>query len=68
MSLDTRLRVSNDNAIAEALFRTAEPRAKFPSRGFLKLDQTRGWAARRVSLHNRDHRYSGQDHALLATP
>jgi len=40
----SRPRVSNDNAHAEALFRTAKYRPQFPARGFDTLDGARLWA------------------------
>ncbi len=44
----SRPRVSDDNAFAEALFRTAKYRPDFPSRGFADLQDARAWAARFV--------------------
>ena len=40
-----RPRVSDDNAYAESLFRTAKYRPEFPTEGFPSLDETRAWAA-----------------------
>jgi putative transposase len=37
----SRPRVSDDNAYAESLFRTAKYRPEFPARGFIDLDDTR---------------------------
>ncbi len=74
----SRPRVSDDNAYAESLFRTAKYRPEFPARGFADLDQTRIWAAGFVRWYNHDHRHSGiryvspaqrhagEDHAILA--
>ena len=74
----SRPRVSDDNAYAEALFRTAKYRPEFPAKGFDDLDAARAWAARFVHWHNVDHRHSGiryvspaqrhagEDHAILA--
>jgi transposase InsO family protein len=41
----SRPRVSDDNAYAEALFRTAKYRPEFPSAGFADLAGARQWAA-----------------------
>ena len=40
----SRPRVSDDNAFAEALFRTAKYRPEFPLKGFADLDTARQWA------------------------
>lgn len=55
----SRPRVSDDNAYAEALFRTAKYRPEFPDKGFESLDQARTWAADFVHWYNVDHRHSG---------
>lgn len=44
----SRPRVSDDNAYAEALFRTAKYRPEFPAHGFADLEQARLWGARFV--------------------
>jgi transposase InsO family protein len=74
----SRPRVSDDNAYAESLFRTAKYRPEFPAKGFASLDQARAWAAEFVRWYNVDHRHSsiryvspqqrhaGQDKAVLA--
>jgi putative transposase len=74
----SRPRVSDDNAYAEALFRTVKYRPEFPARGFADLDDARRWAARFVHWYNHDHRHSairyvspaqrhdGRDQAILA--
>lgn len=74
----SRPRVSDDNAYAESLFRTAKYRPEFPTRGFVELDEARAWAAGFVRWYNFDHRHSGiryvspaqrhagHDHAILA--
>lgn len=73
----SRPRVSDDNAFAESLFRTAKYRPEFPSNGFDDLDAARAWAADFVRWYNHDHRHSGiryvtpaqrhagDDHAIL---
>ena len=74
----SRPRVSDDNAYAEALFRTAKYRPEFPAKGFADLDEARAWASGFVRWYNHDHRHSGiryvspaqrhagDDHAILA--
>jgi hypothetical protein len=55
----SRPRVSDDNAYAEALFRTAKYRPEFPAKGFADLDAAREWAVRFVQWCNYEHRHSG---------
>lgn len=55
----SRPRVSDDNAYAEALFRTAKYRPEFPARGFVDLEQARTWAAAFVHWYNVEHHHSG---------
>jgi transposase InsO family protein len=55
----SRPRVSDDNAFAEALFRTAKYRPEFPLNGFADLDSARNWAGRFVHWYNQEHRHSG---------
>lgn len=55
----SRPRVSDDNAYAESLFRTAKYRPEFPTKGFADLDAARAWAAAFVHWYNHDHRHSG---------
>lgn len=55
----SRPRVSDDNAYAESLFRTAKYRPEFPVRGFAHLDEARIWAARFTHWYNVEHRHSG---------
>jgi len=74
----SRPRVSDDNAYAESLFRTAKYRPEFPTKGFADLGEARTWAAGFVRWYNHDHRHSGiryvspaqrhagEDHAILA--
>ena len=74
----SRPRVSDDNAYAEALFRTAKYRPEFPARGFADLEAARSWASGFVHWYNVEHRHSGiryvspaqrhagEDHAILA--
>lgn len=74
----SRPRVSDDNAYAESLFRTAKYRPEFPAKGFADLNEARTWAAEFVRWYNHDHRHSGiryvspaqrhagEDHTILA--
>jgi len=55
----SRPRVSDDNAYAEALFRTAKYRPDFPAAGFADLAEARAWAAAFVHWYNHEHRHSG---------
>jgi transposase InsO family protein len=55
----SRPRVSDDNAYAESLFRTAKYRPEFPTKGFVDLEAARTWAATFVRWYNHDHRHSG---------
>jgi hypothetical protein len=55
----SRPRVSNDNAYAEALFKTAKYRPEYPKRGFTTLDEAREWAGDFVHWYNHEHRHSG---------
>ncbi len=55
----SRPRVSDDNAFAESLFRTAKYRPEFPSTGFACLADARDWAHRFVHWYNHEHRHSG---------
>jgi putative transposase len=55
----SRPRVSDDNAYAESLFRTAKYRPEFPAQGFETLGEARAWAAEFVRWYNVDHRHSG---------
>ena len=73
----SRPRVSDDNAYAEALFRTAKYRPEFPATGFADLEDARIWASGFVRWYNHEHRHSGiryvspaqrhagDDHAIL---
>ena len=73
----SRPRVSDDNAYAESLFRTAKYRPEFPAQGFADLEAARAWATGFVHWYNVDHRHSGiryvspsqrhegEDHAIL---
>jgi putative transposase len=55
----SRPRVSDDNAFAEALFRTAKYRPEFPADGFTDLDAARAWAMRFTHWYNFEHQHSG---------
>ena len=55
----SRPRVSDDNAYAESLFRTAKYRPEFPAKGFDDLHAARAWASAFVRWYNVEHRHSG---------
>jgi transposase InsO family protein len=73
----SRPRVSDDNAYAESLFRTAKYRPEFPVKGFATLEAARQWGAAFVHWYNVEHKHSGiryvspqqrhagEDHAIL---
>jgi len=74
----SRPRVSNDNAYAEAMFRTVKYRPAYPERGFAGLEAARDWVSEFVAWYNNSHRHSalkyvtpaqrhrGADHVILA--
>ena len=74
----SRPRVSDDNAFAESLFRTAKYRPEVPTKGFETLLAARQWGAQFVHWYNLEHKHSGiryvsphqrhtgEDHAILA--
>jgi transposase InsO family protein len=51
----SRPRVSNDNAYAEALFRTAKYCPLWPERPFETIEQARAWVLRFVAWYNEEH-------------
>jgi len=55
----SRPRVSDDNAYAESLFRTAKYRPEFPATGFASLEDARAWGAAFVRWYNLEHKHSG---------
>ena len=55
----SRPRVSNDNAYAEALFRTLKYCPAFPARGFAAEAEARQWASAFVYWYNHEHLHSG---------
>jgi transposase InsO family protein len=55
----SRPRVSNDNAYAEALFRTAKYCPMWPQRPFDTLEEARAWVDKFVRWYNEEHRHSG---------
>ena len=54
----SRPRVSNDNALSEALFRTTKYRPDFPHDGFESLEKARQWCATFVQWYNEEHKHS----------
>ncbi|ANB01569.1 transposase [Ectothiorhodospira sp. BSL-9] len=73
----SRPRVSNDNAYAEALFRTCKYVPGYPAKGLESLDKAREWVHGFVRWYNHEHRHSairfvtpaerhrGEDKAIL---
>ena len=73
----SRPRVSNDNAFAEASFRTLKYRPNYPSQPFASLEAAQAWVERFVQWYNTEHRHSairyvtpdqrhyGQEQAIL---
>jgi len=73
----SRPRVSNDNAFAEASFRTLKYRPNYPSQPFASLEAAQAWVAQFVEWYNTEHRHSairyvtpdqrhyGQEQAIL---
>ena len=55
----SRPRVSDDNAYAEAIFRTCKYRPSYPAQGFESLGQAREWVLEFVRWYNHAHRHSG---------
>ena len=55
----SRPRVSNDNAFAESLFRTAKYCPLWPERPFDTLEEARQWVQRFVQWYNEEHCHSG---------
>lgn len=54
----SRPRVSNDNAHAEALFRTAKYHPSLPEKPFEDVQSARKWTADFVHWYNEEHRHS----------
>lgn len=55
----SRARVSNDNAYAEAVFKTFKYRPGFPTKGFVNIANAREWVLGFVKWYNQEHRHSG---------
>lgn len=55
----SRPRVSDDNAICEAIFRTLKYRPGFPRKPFSSLEEARTWVADFVAWYNGEHLHSG---------
>jgi transposase InsO family protein len=74
----SRPRVSDDNAICEAIFRTLKYRPGYPRKPFASLEAARAWVAGFVDWYNNEHlhssikyvtpddRHEGRDGAILA--
>jgi len=55
----SRPRVSNDNPISEALFRTVKYRPEYPKGSFKSLEDAQKWFAWFVAWYNEEHQHSG---------
>lgn len=55
----SRPSVSNDNAHAEAIFRTCKYRPSYPRGGFSDAQTARKWVAEFVAWYNQEHLHSG---------
>lgn len=55
----SRPRVSDDNAYAEALFRTGKYCPLWPNQAFASLEEARAWVLRFTRWYNHEHRHSG---------
>ncbi len=55
----SRPRVSNDNAYAEALFRTCKYRPNYPRKPFDTVEEARVWTLEFVQWYNNRHKHSG---------
>jgi transposase InsO family protein len=74
----SRPRMSDDNAMCEAIFRTLKYRPGFPRKPFTSVDEARRWVADFVAWYNGEHlhsalryvtpsgRHDGRDAAILA--
>ncbi len=61
-----RPRVSNDNAHAETLFRTAKYCPMWPEKPFNSIEVARAWVQRFVNWYNHEHRHSGLNYVTPA--
>ncbi|WP_155736434.1 integrase core domain-containing protein, partial [Stutzerimonas frequens] len=61
-----RARVSNDNAYAEALLRSAKYSPLWPERPFVTLEQATNWVNTLVAWYNHEHRHSALKFVTLA--
>jgi transposase InsO family protein len=62
----SRPRVSNDNAFAEALFRTVKYHPKMPEEGFANAEDARTWAHSFFGYYNNKHNHSSLRHVTPA--
>ena len=54
-----RPHTSNDNAFAEAIFKTAKYRPNYPKKGFETLQEAQEWVMKFVTWYNEVHLHSG---------
>lgn len=57
-SSHSRPRVSNDNAFIESMFRTLKYSPRWPSQGFVTLEEARAWANEFMDWYNNKHKHS----------
>ena len=62
----SRPRVSNDNAHAETVFRTAKYSPLWPEKPFDTLEEAQAWVQRFVDWYNNEHRHSGLNYVTPA--
>ncbi len=55
----SRPRVSNDNALPEALFKTLKYRPDFSPDGYESIEAARQWCSTFVNWYNEEHKHSG---------
>jgi len=59
MPSNSRPRVSNDNAYAEAIFKTLKYRPGYPRKGLASLEDARTWVLKFARWYNKEHHHSG---------
>ena len=59
MPSNSRPRVSNDNAYAEAIFKTLKYRPGYPRKGVATIEDARDWVLGFARWYNKEHRHSG---------
>ncbi|MBM7560903.1 hypothetical protein JOC49_000417 [Fusibacter tunisiensis] len=59
MPSNSRPRVSNDNAYAEAIFKTLKYRPGYPRKGLASIEDARTWVLKFARWYNKEHHHSG---------